>query len=74
MVAPAEFAHRACYRVVIVATHRDFLLAEADVVVEIGIRVRAAGLEHVVVGVIKRQAVDEDMSVFVAVAVESLDR
>ena len=74
MVRPAEFGRRSDHRVVVIRTDTDLLPAEADIVVIVGVGIRAAGLEHIIITVVERQTTDEHVSALVAVAVKALDR
>ena len=62
-----------CQGVIVVCSHGDLLPAEADIIIIERVGIRTAGFEHEVIGVVKRQAVDEDMSAFVAVTVKTLN-
>ena len=74
MVRPAEFGRRSDHRVVVIRTDTDLLPAEADIVVIVGVGIRASGLEHIIITVVKRETTDEHVSVLVAVAVKTFDR
>jgi len=73
MVGPGIFRERGAQGIVIICSDTRLLLAEADIIVIVGVGIRTTGLKHKVVGVIEREAVNEDVSALMAVAVKALD-
>ena len=73
MVSPRIFGERGSQGVIIIRADARLLFAETDIVVIVGVGIRTAGLKHKVVGVVEREAVDEDVSTLMAVAVKALD-
>ena len=73
MVCPRIFGKRGAQSVIIIRSHARFLFAEADIVIIESVGVGTAGLKHEIIGVIEREAVDEDMSALMTIAVKALD-
>jgi len=72
MVGPGIFGERGAQSIVIICSDTRLLLAEADIIVIVGVGIRTTGLEHKVIGVIERETVDEHVSALVAITIKAL--